>query len=279
MKIGLSTFPTGGTTRPGRLAAEAEARGFESVWFAEHSHIPVERRSAWGGGDTLPGFYYEVLDPVVAIADAAAGSSTIQLGFGIALLAQRDLIQFAKSLASLDALSGGRVKVGVGAGWNIEEMENHGTDPATRFRRIRESVEALRILLTEDEPEYHGRIIDFDPVVMRPKPQRSPEFHIAGAAPRGLERAIRYGDGWIPLTGRGDDDFVALAQKRRQAEQDAGRSIEFTVYAAPGDPALLDAYREAGIDRVLLLVFPGTDEQTIAQLDQYAPLLDQKDPS
>jgi probable F420-dependent oxidoreductase len=279
MKIGLSTFPTGGTTRPGRLAAEAEARGFESVWFAEHSHIPVERRSAWGGGDTLPGFYYEVLDPVVAIADAAAGSTTIQLGFGIALLAQRDLIQFAKSLASLDALSDGRVKVGVGAGWNIEEMENHGTDPGTRFRRIRESVEALRVLLTEDQPEYHGRIIDFDPVVMLPKPTRCPEFHIAGAAPRGLERAIRYGDGWIPLTGRGDDDFVALAEKRRRAEEEAGRRIEFTVYAAPGDPTLLDAYREAGIDRVLLLIFPGTDEQTIAQLDQYAPLLEGTTPS
>lgn len=283
MKIGLNTFATAGVSRPSFLAAEAEARGLDSLWFADHSHIPVDFESAWGGGPELPSFYYEVLDPVVAIADAAAGSATIELGFGVALLSQRDIIQFAKSLVSLDSYSSGRVHVGVGAGWLIEEMANHGTDPGTRFRRMRESVEALRVMLTEERAEYHGRTIDFDPIHLLPKPATCPKFHIAGAAPRGLERALRYGDGWIPLSGRGDDDFVALAEEKDRAQQDAGRGIEFTVYNAPGDPAVLEAYHEAGIDRALLFVFPGDDDQTRAQLDGYGALAAQlsngEDPS
>ena len=212
MKTGICTFPTAATIRPSDLALEAEGRGLDSVWFAEHSHIPVERTSVWGGGPVLPDFYYEALDPVVAITDAAAATSTIGLGFGVALLIQRDIIQFAKSLASVAALAGPRIHVGVGGGWLIEEMQNHGTDPTTRFRRLRESVEALRTLLSDDEPEYHGRIIDFDPVHLLPKPNAVPPIHVGGAAPRGLERAIRYGDGWIPLTGRGDADMTALAE-------------------------------------------------------------------
>ena len=228
MKVGLNTFAIGSASRPSFLAAEAEARGFDSIWFADHSPIPVERHSVWGGGDELPGVYYEVLDPVVAIADAAAGSSTIELGFGIALVVQRDIIQFAKSLASLVALSNDRVHVGVGAGWLIEEMTNHGTDPSTRFRRMRESVEALRILMTQPDAEYHGRIIDFAPIHMLPKPATCPMVHVAGAAPRGLERALRYGDGWIPLTGRGNDDFVTRAAEKDRFQQEAGREIELT---------------------------------------------------
>ena len=272
MKIGLNTFAAAGSSPPRFLAAEAETRGLDSLWFADHSHIPVDFDSVWGGGPMLPSFYYEVLDPVVAIADAAAGSSSIELGFGIALLAQRDIIQFAKSLVSLDAFSGGRVHVGVGGGWLLEEMANHGTDPSTRFRRMRESVEALRVMLTEEKAEYHGQIIDFDPIHLLPKPPTCPKFHIAGAAPRGLERALRYGDGWIPLTGRGNDDFVALAADLDRAQQSAGRKIEFTVYNAPRDPAVLESYYNAGIDRALLMVFPGNDDETRTQLDAYAPL-------
>lgn len=274
MKIGLNTFANAAASRPRFLAAEAEARGLDSIWFADHSHIPVHFDSVWGGGPELPSIYYEALDPVVAIADAAAGSSTIELGFGVALVVQRDIIQFAKSVASLVALSDGRIHVGVGAGWLLEEMANHGTDPGTRFRRMRESVEALRVLLTDEHAEYHGRIIDFDPVHLLPKPATVPLVHVAGAAPRGLERALRYGDGWIPLTGRGNDDFVALAAEKDRAQQEAGREIELTVYNAPGDPAVLEAYRDAGIDRALLLAFPGTDDQTVAQLDTYAGLVD-----
>lgn len=277
MKLGLNTFAIAAASKPRFLAAEAEARGLDSIWFADHSHIPVGFESVWGGGPELPSFYYEVLDPVVAIADAAAGSSTIELGFGVALLSQRDIIQFAKSLVSLDAYSDGRVNVGVGAGWLIEEMANHGTDPTTRFRRMRESVEALRTMMSEDHAEYHGQIIDFDPIHLLPKPATCPKFHIAGTAPGGLRRALNYGDGWIPLTGRGDDDFVKLAADKDRAQQEAGREIEFTVYNAPGDPAVLEAYQEAGIDRALLLVFPGDDDQTRAQLDSYTELAGQLD--
>lgn len=276
MKFGITAFATSTASRPSFVADQAEQRAFESVWFADHSHIPVERRTRWGGGDEIPSFYYEAFDPVVALADAAAGSSTIHLGFGVALLMQRDVIQFAKSVASLDSLSGGRIQIGVGAGWNIEEMENHGTDPTTRYKRMRESVEAMRVMFTEDEPEYHGDIIDFDPIVMHPKPAACPKFHIGGAGSKGLGRAVRYGDGWMPIGGRGDD-FIALSNERRDAEQKAGRAIEFTVFAGPTDPAVLADYHAAGIDRVLFFLFPGTDEQTTAQLDQYAQLIQQLD--
>ena len=276
MRIGLFTFPTAAASPPRFVAAEAEARGLDSLWFAEHSHIPVEFDSVWGGGPVLPQFYSETLDPVVAIADAAAGTNRIELGFGVALLPQRDIIQFAKSLVSLDALSGGRVHVGVGAGWLTEEMENHGTNPDTRFRRMRESVEALRQMMTQENAEYHGEIIDFDPIHLLPKPPQCPKIHIAGSGPGALRRALAYGDGWIPITGRGNDDFAALAVEKDQAQQAAGREIELTVYNAPNDRKALEEYQRAGIDRALMGVTPGSnDDETRAQLDGYAILAEE----
>jgi probable F420-dependent oxidoreductase len=277
MKIGICTFPTAEGMQPGELGAEAEARGFESLWFAEHSHIPVKRESPWPGGADLPRMYYDVYDPIVALTAAAMTTSAIRLGTGIALVVQRDPIQLAKSIATLDVISGGRVNVGVGAGWNREEMRNHGTDFDRRWLLMRERTEAMKAIWSDDEAEYHGELVDFDPIFSWPKPVQRPHppIHVGGAVPGGIKRAVRYGDGWIPLMGRGDTNFAGHALSFRAAAEAAGRdpsSMEISVYAAPPQIETLHEYRDAGVDRVLL--FSPTDgrDAALAALDLYASL-------
>jgi probable F420-dependent oxidoreductase len=277
MKFGICTFPTAYAIQPGELASEAETRGFESLWFAEHSHIPVKRETPWPGGDDLPRMYYDVYDPIVALTAAAMTTTTLRLGTGIALVIQRDPIQLAKSIATLDVLSNGRVSVGVGAGWNREEMRNHGTDFERRWLLMRERTEAMKAIWTDDEAEYHGELVDFDPIHSWPKPVQRPHppIHVGGAVPGGINRAVRYGDGWIPLMGRGDTDFAAHAESFRAAAADAGRdpsTMEISIYAAPPDIATLTAYRDAGVDRVLLFSPTEGRDAALAALDAYAAL-------
>ncbi|MGI9162869.1 MAG: LLM class F420-dependent oxidoreductase [Mycobacterium sp.] len=278
MRLGLCTFPTAHGLLPAELAPLAEQAGFESLWFAEHSHIPVSRLSPWPGGDELPDFYYRVFDPVPAIAAAAAVTDRLRLGFGIALVAQRDPIQFAKSVATLDVISAGRVDVGVGGGWNAEEMANHGTDIAHRWKIMRERVEAMKEIWTQDQAEFHGEFVDFDPIFSWPKPVQSPHppLHFGGRIPGGLRRALRHGQGWIPLLGRGDSDFAAHMQTVRDEADKLGRDLsgfEVTVYGAGPDLEALESYRAAGIDRVLLFVPPMSAEQARGAIDAYQPLL------
>jgi probable F420-dependent oxidoreductase len=276
VQVGATTFPTAYSMAIGDLAAELEARGFESLWVPEHSHIPVLRESPWPGGDELPRAYYDVLDPIVALTAAAAATSTLRLGTAVLILPQRDPIQTAKSLATLDVLSRGRLEVGIGAGWNREEMRNHGADPARRFRRMREAAEAMVAIWTEDEAEYHGELIDFDPIYAWPKPVHRPRIHVGGAAPNVLPRVVRYGDGWIPLMGRGDLDFASILPELSAQAVAAGRdpdSIEVTVCYAPEDPAELDAYAEAGVTRALFSVPSVGREKLLPVLDRLAPLV------
>lgn len=279
MELGLCTFPTAHGLLPAELAELAEQAGFESLWFAEHSHIPVSRTSAWPGGAELPDFYYRVLDPVPAIAAAAAVTDRIRLGFGIALVVQRDPIQFAKSVASLDVMSSGRIDVGVGGGWNAEEMANHGTDIANRWQVLRERVEAMKVIWTQDEAEYHGDFVDFDRLFSWPKPEQTPHppLHFGGRIPGGLRRALRHGQGWIPLLGRGDSDFAAHMQTVRDEADTIGRDLshfQVTVYGSGPDIAALEGYRSAGIDRVLLFVPSMSASAGRAAIDLYQPLLD-----
>lgn len=278
MQLGLCSFPTADGLLPTELAVLAEEMGFESLWFAEHSHIPTSRLSAWPGGAELPDFYYRVFDPVPAIAAAAAVTERLRLGFGIALVAQRDPIQFAKSVATLDVLSKGRVDVGVGGGWNAEEMANHGTDMASRWKVMRERVEAMKAIWTHDQAEYHGEFVDFDPIFSWPKPVQTPHppLHFGGRIPGGLRRALRHGQGWIPLLGRGDSDFAVHMRTVRDEAEQLGRDLsdfEVTVYGAGPDDQALDNYRSAGIDRVLLFVPPMSRSHARAALDMYQPLL------
>lgn len=279
MKLGLCTFPTAHGLLPAELAELAEQAGFESLWFAEHSHIPVARVSEWPGGAELPDFYYRVLDPVPAIAAAAAVTDRIRLGFGIALVVQRDPIQFAKSVASLDVMSNGRVHVGVGGGWNAEEMANHGTDIANRWKVLRERVEAMKAIWTQEQAEYHGEFVDFDPIFSWPKPVQTPHppLHFGGRIPGGLRRALRHGQGWIPLLGRGDSDFAAYMQVVRAEADKIGRDLsdfEVTVYGSGPDAEALEGYRRAGIDRVLLFVPPMSQSDGRAAIGFYQQLLD-----
>ncbi len=224
MHYAVMLFPTDYAIAPADLAQEAEGRGFESIWFPEHSHIPASRETPFPGGGDLPKHYYDALDPFVALASAAAATSTIKLATGICLVVQRDPIQTAKSVASLDQVSGGRVLFGIGAGWNEDEMRNHGTaDFGRRFKLMRERVEAMKAIWTEKEAEYHGEFVDFDPIFAWPKPVQKPHppIHVGGGFPGGARRAIRYGDGWIPIAGR-DPVAENLAEFRKLAQQ-AGR--------------------------------------------------------
>ena len=275
--FGLSVLGHERGLLPAELAREAEARGFASLWFADHSHIPVKRETPWGGGPELPDAYKAIMDPLVCMAAAATATTRLRVGTGVALVVERDPIQFGKAIATLDVISGGRVDVGVGGGWNLEEMRNHGTDPATRWRLMRERIEAMKALWTTDPAEYHGQLVDFDPVWCRPKPVQRPHppIHVGGAAPGAYRRALRYGDGWIPIHGRGDDDYVRHLPVLRQEAEAMGRSLdgfEVTVFASPEDERLLASYREAGIDRVLFAVPPDDRDAALQALDRFAKL-------
>jgi len=274
---GLTIFPTDYSIHPADLGRAAEERGFESLWVAEHSHIPCSRKTPWPGGAELPKMYYDVVDPFVALSMAAATTTRLKVGTGICLVIQRDPIQTAKAVASLDLLSRGRFLFGVGGGWNVEEMANHGTRFETRWKLLRERIEAMKKIWTEKQAEYHGELVSFDPIFAWPKPVQKPHppIHVGGAYPGGLRRALRYGNGWIPIFGRRDDDVGKHMQALRDEAAKAGRSLdgfEVSIYGGPPDGEKLRALRDAGIARVLFfLPSAGPDEVTKA-LDGYAEL-------
>ncbi|MCP4005399.1 MAG: LLM class F420-dependent oxidoreductase [bacterium] len=273
MKYGVTIFPTDYSISPADLAVSAEERGFESLWFAEHSHIPASRKSPWPGGSELPKMYYDTLDPFVALASAASVTSRIKLATGICLVVQRDPIHTAKEVASLDHVSKGRVLFGVGAGWNAEEMEDHGTDFKRRFKLIRERIEAMQAIWSQDQAEYHGEFVNFDAMFAWPKPvqQPHPPIHVGGGFPGAAKRAIRFGNGWMPIYGR-DDIKEYLPEFRKMAEE-AGRDpekLEVSVFACPATPEVLEKFRDAGITRCVFGLPPVDREKVVAILDQYA---------
>ena len=204
MKFGASIFLTDYAIGPVELGQACEERGFESLFFLEHTHIPTSRRTPYPGGDELPKQYADTLDPFVALGAIAATTERLRLGTGITLVIERDPIVLAKEVATLDLISGGRVLFGVGGGWNREEMENHGTDPTRRWKLLRERIEAMKALWTEDEPQYHGEFVDFDPVWQWPKPVQKPHppILLGNAGEGALRRAVSYADGWMPIGGR-----------------------------------------------------------------------------
>jgi probable F420-dependent oxidoreductase len=223
MHFGGAMFFTDYSMSAMELARALEERGFESVWAPEHSHIPLSRKTPFPGGGELPKQYYDAMDPFVVLAAASQVTKTIKFGTGVALIQQRDAIQTAKLVASIDQVSRGRFLFGVGGGWNQDEMENHGTVYATRFKRMRESIEAMKEVWTKSEAEYHGEFVHFDPMIARPKPVQKPHppIHVGGAFPYGARGAIRYGDGWIP-TARGE--ITEVLPKFREMAKEAGRS-------------------------------------------------------
>ena len=283
MEFGASIFFTDYSIAPAELAMSLEERGFDSLWAAEHSHIPTSRRTPVPGGGELARRYYDVMDPFVTLTAAAGATRRLKVGTGVCLVIQRDTIQTAKLVASIDQVSGGRFLFGIGGGWNAEEMEDHGTVYATRFKKMREQVEEMKAIWTQEKPEYHGDIVDFPPMQTWPKPvqQPYPPVIVGGAFPWAARRAIRYGDGWIPLAGgaRYGDPLDYLPRFHRMAEE-AGRdpqSLAVTVGGAPEDPDLLKRYRDLGVARVNLPVPLARREEILPVLDRLADLKRQLD--
>ncbi|MBU3065737.1 LLM class F420-dependent oxidoreductase [Nocardia sp. NEAU-G5] len=269
MKIGINTFLTDEGISAPVLGRALEERGFESLFVAEHSHIPTSRRTPYPGGGDLPRMYYRAYDPFVALAAIASVTDRLILGTGVTLLIQRDVIHTANEVATLDQLSGGRVVFGVGVGWNREEMENHGTDPRTRGALVDEQLTALRTIWTEDEAEFHGRFIDFDPIFAWPKPVQRPHPPIfLGGGPAAAERAIKHGIGWIPLS-MGDPSAIA---DQLAGFRDSGLPVAI-IGGAP-NPAVLDAYAEAGVERVTLTLDTIPEAESLRELDTLATFVE-----
>jgi probable F420-dependent oxidoreductase len=259
MDFGISYFPTDETIEPAALARLAEERGFESVFVTEHTHIPASRKTPYPAGGELPREYWRIYDPFVALTTMAAATERIRIGTAICLLIQRDPITTAKAVASLDRLSGGRFLFGVGAGWNLEEMRNHGTDPDDRFRILRERVEACRAIWTEEEASYHGEFVDFDRIACRPAPLQEPHppVLIGGNGPRVHERVLAYGDGWFPNRIPPDEQMIARVEKLQRLGEEAGRGpIPVTLQIPPREPAVLERYEQAGVTRAVHMLRP-----------------------
>ena len=273
MRIGLTIFPTDYSIQPPELALEAETRGFESLWLPEHSHIPTSRKSPWPGGPELPKYYYDSYDPFVSLGAAAAVTKKIKLATGICLIVERDPIHTAKEVSTVDRLSGGRFIFGIGGGWNAEEMANHGTAFASRFKLMRERIEAMKAIWTQARAKFAGEFVTFDEMMQWPKPVQKPHppIIVGGGFPHAAKRAIAYGDGWIPIGGR-LNIFEVLPQFRKMAE-DADRdpaSLSFDVFGAKSDLDLFKRYRDAGVDRVVLGLPSKSRDEVLPLLDQLA---------
>ena len=273
MKVGVYIFPADYALPPARLAKEAEERGFESLFFTEHTHIPASRLSPWPGGGPLPDEYAHTYDPFVALATAAAVTKTIRLGTGICLVIERDPIVLAKEVASLDHISGGRVDFGVGGGWNREELENHGTDFARRWKVLRERVEAMKEIWTHDEASYDGEFVKFEKIWSWPKPVQKPHppVMVGGTGAGTLKRVVRYGDEWLPNRG-----VKAMADKIKELNDlaaKAGRGpIPVSLFGAPADAKLLEQLKQDGVSRVLFTLPSKGVDVVLPLLDQLAEI-------
>jgi probable F420-dependent oxidoreductase len=278
LKFGISLFFTAYSMTPTALAVELEQRGFESVWSGEHSHIPAALQTQFPGEGGIKRHYYDVMDPFVTLTAAAMATKTLLIGTGVCLIAQRDPIQTAKLVASIDHISNGRFLFGVGNGWNREEIENHGTAFASRHKRARETIEAMKQIWTQPEAEYHGEFIDFAPINAWPKPHQKPHPPIlaGGAFPYSARRAIRYGDGWVPGRTGGHRDIVDLIPRFRQMAAEARRdpaSIPITAWYPERDLALMHRYHELGVERVVFSVPSATAETVLPALDEIGALM------
>jgi probable F420-dependent oxidoreductase len=268
--LGIAVFPTDYAADPATIARLVEERGFESLFFPEHTHIPVGRRTPYPAGGELPPEYSHTYDPFVALATAAAATEKLRLATGICLVIERDPITTAKEVASIDQLSGGRFLFGVGAGWNIEEMENHGTDSRRRFSLMRERIEAMKAIWTQDEASFHGKHVDFDPIWSWPKPIQEPHppVLVGGNGAKVLERVVAFGDEWMPNRAPGLTDRIAELQR---LAGEAGRDpIPVTLSAAKPGPEAIERGDAAGVHRCVFYIQPADAGETERQLDELA---------
>jgi probable F420-dependent oxidoreductase len=276
MELGLAILLADYSMPPARLGRLAEERGFESLFLAEHTHIPVSRETPYSGGGELPREYSHTLDPFVALTAAATATERLKVGTGICLVVERDPITTAKEVATLDHVSGGRFLFGVGAGWNLEEMRNHGTEPGRRFSIMRERIEAMKAIWTEDEAEYHGEHVDFDPIWSWPKPVQRPHppVLVGGLGEKVFDRVLAYGDEWMPnRVERPDALGERIAELERRAEEAGRGRIPVTVFHAKPEARFVEGLRAVGVGRCLLYVRPDEPGEVERQLDELARLL------
>jgi probable F420-dependent oxidoreductase len=271
VKFGIAIFPTDYAIPMTELGPAVEQAGFESLWVAEHSHIPASRETPWPGGAELPKHYWHTLDPFVALTAAALATKKLKVGTGICLVIERDPIHTAKQVASLDHLSQGRFLFGIGGGWNKEEMADHGTDFSTRWKLLRERVEAMKAIWTEDVSEYHGDLVDFGPMWSWPKPVQKPHppVILGGSGPNILKRVVAYGDGWMPNRG----DVLSRHAELNELAKAAGRGdIPLTVYpAATKDD--IEKMQDAGVDRCIWYVPADGRDPALKKLAELAELI------
>ncbi|HEY1613470.1 MAG TPA: LLM class F420-dependent oxidoreductase [Rhizomicrobium sp.] len=276
MHFGAAIFFTEHSIGPAELGRALEERGFESLWAPEHSHIPVSRKTPYPGGGDLPKEYYDVMDPFVTLATAAAVTTKLKVGTGVCLVPQRDAIQTAKLVASIDQVTRGRFLFGIGGAWNQDELENHGAVFETRFLRMRESIEAMKEIWTKPQAEYHGEIIKFDPVFAEPKPVQKPHppILVGGGFPQGARRAVRYGDGWMPIIS--PDGLTKVLPQVEALMKEAGRapgSVTITAWNARADAEWIKRFTELGVVRVVATLPPAGADKVLPILDRYAQMM------
>ncbi len=275
-KFGINMFPTDYSMQPVEIARAVEERGFDSLFFPEHTHIPCSRATPFPGGGELPKHYWHAHDPFVALSAAAAVTERIQLGTGICLIIERDPITTAKEIASLDMISNGRAVLGIGAGWNREEMENHGANYPKRWAVVREKVLAMREIWTQDEAEFHGEHVNFDPIWSYPKPVQpnGPPIWIGANSKWVFDRIADYADGWLPIGGLGSGNMERL----RAALDAKGRRVEdvtLALFGAPMDADKVAGRIEQGFDHLSFGVPPADADTVLPLLDRYAELVAQ----
>jgi probable F420-dependent oxidoreductase len=280
MHIGVEIFPTDQTIGAIELAKATEALGFESLWFPEHSHIPVARRTPWGGREgapPLPEFYGRTFDPFVTIGACAAATTTLKLATGICLVAQRDAIHNAKEVASVDALSGGRFLFGIGYGWNKEEMAQHGTAYGERRSILRENILAMKELWRSDEASFDGEHVSIEPSWAWPKPIQSPHppIILGGAAgPRTAADIAEFCDGWMPIGGRkATNKWPEIEAACEKIGRDPS-SIEIGVFTPPPDEEVLTLLAEKGVKRAVFALPQGPRDEVLEALETFAPLVE-----
>ena len=276
MKVGTFYFPTDYGIDIAQLAKALEDRGFDSLFVPEHTHIPTSRKTPFPAGGELPKRYAHTHDPFVGLAFAAAVTRKLTIGTGICLVPQHEPIATAKAIASLDQLSGGRFVFGIGAGWNVDEMENHGATYETRFAIMRERVLAMKEIWTKEEASFHGKYVNFDPIWSWPKPMRKagPPIILGGETDHTLKRVVEYCDGWFPRPRQGFSGKLAVERLKKMADSKGRdvKSLTITVFGAPNDAAVLEEYAKAGIQSALLAIPDLSRDEILKYLDKIAPL-------
>lgn len=274
-RFGVQIFPTDQTIGPVKLAREVEARGLDMLFFPEHTHIPVSRDTPFPGGGDLPNWYWRSHDPFVALTAAAVATERLIVGTGICLVIERDPITMAKECASLDVISEGRFIFGIGAGWNREEMENHGADYKNRWKVVREKILAMKAIWTEDEAEFHGEFVDFDPIWSWPKPVTpgGPPVWLGANSKWTYDRVAEYCEGWMPIGGAGSGGMDNM----RESMEKRGRRFEDLSIALFGAPLDVDKARgriDQGFTDLIFGLPQSSEEKVLAHLDEIANVVE-----